>query len=309
MRKKRILYNEINEDIYESRYWTKSKFIFLGIILLALGFIFNFALEEKINRVLISTLSSNEACPMQFEKLELNYFLPKIIIKKIVVNGVCFGQPANRLNIDEIKIRPDFPSIAHFGMRFSIEIKTEDSKINIDPIISPFSYFIEIEHSTINGNLFHVFASDDRSAIAGKIHLQGFLKFSSGILTDGDIKMESNNFNFPSQRISGFDLPLIQLDKLNLVAKFEKPGEMNISALDIGKPGRQIEISLKGKLLVSKSSFNTSILMLNGKMKLSQAFMTNFSFVTLMLPQGHTDGKYQMTINGPLFNPGAPQFQ
>ena len=63
-------------------------------------------------------------------------------------------------------------------------------------------------------------------------------------------------------------------------------------------------------LMSSKiTSFANSLLNLGGSLYLSPAFIKNFSFVTLMLPQGHADGKFQMTISGPLLNPGPPQFQ
>lgn len=309
MRKKRVLYNELNEEIYEASFWTRPKLIGLGLIILIFGFVLNFALEEKVNRLLLNYLTGNDACPIQFEKAEIGYFPPRLSLKKLVVLGQCFSQPANRLNLDEIKVSPDFPSIAHFGLRIDIEIIADKTRIKIDPIISPFSHFLEIEKSVIDGQIFHALTQDDKSPVAGLIYVQGFLKFEGGTLTDGDVKLESKNFHFPSQRLSGFDLPLIPLDKLNIVATFTKPGEMEIKKFEIGKPGKQIEINLKGKLLVSKSSFMTSLINLNGTLNLSPAFMKNFSFVTLMLPQGHTDGKYQMRISGPLLNPGAPQFQ
>lgn len=309
MRKKRILYNELSDDIYEATSITKSKLIFLGFFVLIISFIANLSLEEKINRLLGTYLMGNPQCPMQFEKAELGYFPPKISIKKMTILGACFNQPSNRLFVDDLSIAPDFPSITKLGLRMSIQIKAEDSIIKISPIFSFFGRYIEIEKSTINAKIFHILASDDKSPIAGKIFIKGFLKFESDILTDGHIQMDSNNFHFPSQRISGFDLPLIQLDKFNLEALFEKPGEMKVKKIEIGKPGKQIEINLAGKLQISKSSFASSMLNLNGTMKLSPAFMNNFSFVTLILPPGHTDGKYQMKINGPLLNPGSPQFQ
>lgn len=308
MRKKRIQYNELNEEIYESSFWTKTKLTFIGIVILVLGFLANFSLEEKINKILLTVMTGNPSCPMSFEKAELGYFPPKITIKKMTILGACFGQVSNTLFLDEIKVYPDFPSITHFGVRLGIEAKVEGSQIKIFPILSPFSTYIEIEQSTINAKILHVLTSDDKSPIAGKLSVVGFLKFEDKMLTDGNIKMESKNFHFPSQRISGFDLPLIPLDKFILEAHFEKQGEMKVNKLEIGKPGKQIEINLRGKLMISKSSFASSILMLDGTMKLSPAFMTNFSFITLMLPGGHSDGKYQMKVNGPILNPGAPQF-
>jgi type II secretion system protein N len=311
MRKKRVLYNELNEEIYESKYWTKPKLIFIGLVILILGFLINFSLEEKVNNFLQNNLATNSNCPTQFEKAELGLIPPRISMKKPVILGSCFGQPNNRLNLDSITIKLDFPSIAHLGVRLNLEIKSKDANLIIDPVLSPFSTYIEIEKSSINGNLLHVLMNDDKSPIAGKINLEGFLKFESGTLTDGDLLMSSNNFNFPSQRISGFDLPLIMLYKLNLHALFDgnDKSKMKIKSIEIGKNGTPININLKGFLLVSKNSFANSILNLDGSLKLSPSFMNNFSFVTLMLPQGHTDGNYQMKINGPLMNPGAPQFQ
>lgn len=310
MRKKRILYNELSDDIYESTRITKSKLIFLGILVLFFSFILNLSLEEKANRLLTTYLTGNPQCPIQFEKVELGYFPPKLALKKMTILGACFNQPSNRLFVDELALSPDWPSISKLGLRMSVQIKAEDSLIKLSPIISFFGRYIEIEKSTINAKIFHILTSDDKSPIAGKIYVKGFLKFESDILTDGNIQMDSNNFHFPSQRISGFDLPLIQLDKFNLEALFEKAGEMKIKKIEIGKPGKQIEINLAGKLQISKSSFVSSIINLEGSMKLSPAFMTNFSYLTsFILPPGHTDGKYQMKINGPLLNPGVPQFQ
>lgn len=309
MRKKRILYNELSDEIYESSFWTKTKLIFIGVCILFLAFILNFSIEDKINWYLTNALGSNQACPMQFEKTELHYFPPKINIQRLTILGNCFGQPTNQLYINEIKITPDFPSIAHIGIRIGLEINAQDTHIKLYPVVSPFSTYIEIDNSYINAKMLHPFFADDKSPIAGKILLQGFLKLEDGNLADANIKMQSNNFHFPSQRISGFDLPLIPLEKLQLEALFERPGELKIKNIIIGKPGKQIEINLKGKLAISKSSFASSMLMLDGTMTLSPAFMTNFSFVTLMLPAGHTDGKYMVRINGPIINPGAPQFQ
>ena len=82
MRKKRILYNELSDDIYESTRITKSKLIFLGILVLFFSFILNLSLEEKANRLLTTYLTGNPQCPIQFEKVELGYFPPKLALKK-----------------------------------------------------------------------------------------------------------------------------------------------------------------------------------------------------------------------------------
>ncbi len=308
MRKKRILYNEISEDIYENQVLSKTSIIAIGITVLILAFLLNFGLESKINSILSSMLQNNTSCPAQFEKAELKFFPPGIIIKKINLSGICFGQTGNSLLVDDLKINLDFPSILNLGLRLNILANAEGSNIALSPILSPFSYLIEIEKSSINAKIFRIFSSENKSIIAGKIFVQGFLKFEDNKITDGKIKMESNSFYFPAQRISGFDLPNIELNLLDLMAEFTSPKEMKIRKLRLGKPGKQIEINLAGKLNIPEKSFNSSILLLDGELKLSPQFMNNFSFITLMLPEGAVDGKYHMRINGPLTSPGAPVF-
>ena len=68
MKRKRIQYNEISEETYTPKYWTKIRLIFIGLALLFLGFLANFSLEDRLNKYLQSTLSSNQACPIQFDQ-------------------------------------------------------------------------------------------------------------------------------------------------------------------------------------------------------------------------------------------------
>src|SRR4051812_22153089 len=110
MKRKRIQYNELNEEIYNPKYWTRTRLIVCGLFILLFGFLFNFSLEEKINKALQSTLSSNDACPVLFEKAELSYFLPKVNLRKPVVMGRCFGQPNNSLPLQNFTIALAGPS-------------------------------------------------------------------------------------------------------------------------------------------------------------------------------------------------------
>jgi hypothetical protein len=308
MRKKRILHNELNEEIYESTTWNKKKIFLLGFTLLLFGFIINLSLMDKIQTFLNLALTKNPDCPMSFNKLDYSIFPPKLIINKLSIQGTCFGHPSNQLLIDDIKIGPDFPSISRLGMRFNIQIKAQDSILNLSPIISFKKLFIEIDKSSINANIIRVLTEDNKSPIAGKLSIMGFIEFSNQNLNDANITIESNNFFFPSQRLSGFDLPIINLNKFNLKAYVKDQGQLKIESIEIGKENGPVEIRLHGDMLINQNQFMTSTLNLNGSLKLSANFISNFSFINLMLPQGHPDGKYQMRIQGPLQSPGAPQF-
>lgn len=309
MKRKRIQYNELNEEIYAPKYWTKTKLILTGIALLIFGFLFNFSLEEKLNRWLQVTLSTNEACPVVFEKAELSYFLPKIIIKKPIILGACFGQVNNRLPLKDIKISLNSPSYYPPGLKFHVAITEGKTNINLYPSITLFSWFIDIEDTQIDAQIFGAMTSDGKSPIAGKLSVSGFLKLESGALVDGQLAIKSKDFYFPAQNIKGFEMTMLNLKTLNIETHFTNKTTMQIDRIEIGQSGMPLEIKLKGNLLINPTSFISSNLQLSGTMHLSNYILVNFAFVKLFLPAENTSGTYQMKLFGPLGNLSAPQFK
>jgi hypothetical protein len=309
MKRKRIQYNELTDEIYGPKYWTVPKLFLMGITLLGLGFLFNFSLEERINKWLVVNLSSNEACPILFEKAELSFFLPKIIIRKPVILGNCFGQINNRLHLQDIKIAFNSPSFYPPGIKLHVEINEGKTSINLYPTISPFTQFVDIEDTTIDTKIFGVMASDNKSAISGIIKIDGTLKFTSWNVDGGNIDIKSKDFSLPAQNIKGFELTQIQLKKLDISTHFTTKSTMQIDRLDLGQAGTPIELKLKGNLLLNSTNFLSSVLQLQGPLKLSNDLLANFSFLKLFLPQDNTSGTYQMKINGPLGNLGPPQIK
>ncbi len=307
MKRKRIQYNELNEEIYAPKYWTKTRLILIGIVLLFFGFLVNFSLEEKLNKYLQTTLSSNTACPIQFDKAELSYFLPKIVMKKPVILGACFGQFNNRLEFRDIKIAFHSPSFYPVGLRLHVEATSGKSYINLYPVISVFSQNVKIEKTKIDTQLFAPMTEANLSPISGTLTIEGFFEFKSGTIHDGEITIDSKNFSLPSQNIKGFELTQLNLETLSIQAGFSDPGTMVIQKIQLGKSSAPIELNLKGKLNVKEQDFMGSQLSLDGNLRLSQYMLVNFAFLKLFLPESNTSGTYKMKIQGPLRNPGAPQ--
>lgn len=310
MKRKRIQYNELNEEIYGPKYWTKSRLILTGVVLLLFGFLFNFSLEEKINKLLIAKLSGNEACPIVFEKVELSYFLPKVIIKKAVILGSCFGQPNNKLPLQDVIIAFSSPSFYPPGIKLHVYIKEGKTEINLYPTFSPFSQYIDIENTKIDNKIFAAMSSDGKSLIAGTLIIEGTLKISSGTLEDGKLQITSKDFHLPAQNIKGFEMTLLNLKHLDISAHFTNKTTMQINHIEIGQPGSPIELKLKGNLIINPLSFINSELQLSGPLKLSNYFLVNFPFIKqLFLPAENTSGTYQIKINSPLGNMAPPQIK
>ncbi len=307
MKRKRIQYNEISEETYAPKYWTKLRLIFVGFLLLILGFLANFSLEDRLNKFLQTTLNSNQACPIQFDRAEISYFMPKIIMKRPVIMGACFGHFNNRLEFKDIKVAFNSPSFYPVGFRLHVQATTGKSYINMYPVISVFSQNVKIENTMIDAQMFAPMFDTNTSPISGQMSVEGFFEFKSGSISDGVINIISKNFLLPSQNIKGFELTQLNLETLNLSAHFSDPLNLVVDKIQIGKKSAPIELSLKGVIKINENNFLASNLSLNGNLILSEFILTNFSFIKLFLPESNTSGNYQMKINGPLGNPGAPE--
>jgi hypothetical protein len=307
MKRKRIQYNELNEEIYAPVYWTKLRLIFIGLFLLTIGFLVNFSLEEKINKFLQAKLSSNPACPIQFEKAELSYFLPKVTVQKPVILGACFGQYNNKLLLNDVKIAFNSPTFFPLGVRLHVSLASGKSYINLYPVLSLFSQNVKIEKTLIDTEIFAPLTENNSSPVSGFLSIEGFFEFESGTMTGGELAVVSNNFSLPSQNIKGFELTQLNLETLNLTAHFTDKTNLAIDRFQIGKSSAPIELMMKGNLKVAQGDFMGSRLNLSGNLKLSEYILLNFAFIKLFLPAGNTSGKYEVKINGPLRSPGAPQ--
>lgn len=309
MKRKRIQYNELNEEIYSPIYWTKIRLVITGVTLLFFGFLFNFSLEDKMNRWLQTSLSSNEACPIVFDKAELSYFLPKIIIKKPIIQGSCFGQVNNKLPLQSIKIAFSRPSFYPPGIKLHVTILEGKTLLNIYPSISPLFHYIQIEDSKIDSQVFASMTSDNKSPVAGTLEINASLKIVNNSIEDGLMAINSTNFRLPTQNFKGFEMSQVLLNRLIFEAHFSNKNTLQIDKIQIGKSAMPIDLNLKGQLAISPVSFSHSQLQLNGTLRLSPAILSNFSFVKLFLPQDNTSGTYQMKLMGPIGNLGAPQFK
>jgi hypothetical protein len=309
MKKRRIQYNELNEEIYDSIFWTKSKLIIISLFILIFGFLINFSLEERVNKTLQTSLSTNPSCPIIFEKAELEYFLPKIILRKPTILGACFGQFRNRLDFKEMKLSFHSPSFYPIGVRLHLEAQSGKSIINLYPVLSLFSQNLKIEKTILDAQIFSPMTQNNNSPIAGNLSIEGFFEFRSGKVVDGEIDIISKNFTLPSQNIQGFELSRISLQNLKLSARFTDEETVQIEKIDIGNSETPIELRSKGQIKISAQDFMSSKLTIDGSLKLSQTILTNFSFLKLFLPENNTSGNYQLKISGTLRNIGTPQLR
>lgn len=309
IKKIRIPFTELDNEIYTSAYWTKTKLFGLGFLCVLVGFLANFSLEERLNNLLATQLSKNAACPIEFDKAKLSYFPPKLSLINPVIKGRCFNNPQNNLKLSELNLGMHFPSFYPVGPRFHIFAKARDSYINAYPVISLFSQNVKIENTLIDGRLFSAFMPNGVSPVLGHISIEGFLEFKSKQINEGAIDILSTNFYVPAQNLMGFELPKIEFKKLEFSANIPEANNMIIEKLNLGSEDAPIKLNLTGKLDINPTRFNSSNLSLNGDFSISENMLSTFAILKLFLPPNNTSGIYQMQLNGPLGNLGAPKFK
>ncbi len=300
MKRKRIQYNELNEEIYSTPHWSKSKIAIFIYVILTFSFILNFSLEDRLNRSLNLLLSQNQNCPMNFEKAEIHYFMPKVLLKKLNVKGLCFGNPENDLILQNISVGLAFPSFYPLGIKLHVEINEGQTHLDIYPILSIFSRLIKFDESTLDAKLLSVFSATKASYFAGIIKINGLLKFDSEGLIDGELLLDSKNLSIPAQNINGFEVPYLKLNRFELKSEVTKANYLKVNTLKIGDNKSPAMLSLSGQVNVSPNSFSSSLVVLKGNMKLSSLLLSKFQFLNLFLPKDRTDGNYVFSLTGPL---------
>ncbi len=307
MKRKKISYNEINDEVYYPEEFSKVKIFFLCSLLFFIGFIINVNLSERLNKIVKPLLASNPNCPINFEKLDFEYILPKIIFKNPVIQGLCFGHPGNAMPLSHLSIAIDGPSFVPPGIKIKIEAIQGKTHLEIFPSISFGSKIIEIRNSTINASDLGALFADGISPFTGKIDIDGVLHFSVTKITEGAMNIKSKNFVVPEQNIKGFMAPTLNLNHLSIKLRVAKDSNMDIREFKLGT-GDPLGLELKGKIFLNYQSFMNSQVDLDGNLATTPFFLESFAILKLMLPEPQNpQGKFKIKLSGELASMNQPQ--
>lgn len=309
MKENNLPLNQLEEEIYTQNKSYTVKVVAISALCLVVGVVSNISFEDKLNNFLKTALASNPNCSINFEKVSTGYFPPKINFLSPIINGNCFGQPGRALPLESLTASLNSPSFYPVGIRFHINAKTDGSYINAYPVISLLSQNVKIEKTLIDSKLFSYFTQSNSSPISGHISVEGFLEYKSKSLNDGEIDILSNNFAVPAQNLGGFELPNINLQKMQFSAHVTAPNQLEIEKIQLGDNATSVNMKLKGNVQLNMNNPNSSKLKLNGDFRLTEAFLANFAFLKVLLPANNTSGIYKMELNGTLGNPGIPKIQ
>ncbi len=298
----RLPETQVVERIYdiESSYAKKITVITLFAFIVAI--LFNFPLEKNILTFVENQISKNRKCPLAYQKLELGYFLPKLVLKDVTVPGQCFNKVGTNLNFDQVMVRLSMPSFWPIGVKTKIEAYNDGAKINIFPRLALGGHAIQIEDTHLEGSFLSSFTPFP-NLFRGRVSIQGNFDLKGQKLDTGNLLITSDNFIIPAQMIMGINLSQIAFKKLEFAGTYTKKA-FHLKAVRLGDASSPIQGEFTGKIHPSMQNFNFSRLDLEGRVKFSSAFLNEVGLLRIMLNgKKKKDGYYYIKLGGTLAVP------
>lgn len=307
MKRKRVQYNEINDEIYGPKDFNKIKIFIFCCILFFIGFLVNFNIQDRLNALIKPILANNQSCPILYDKIELEMFFPKMIFRNPVIMGQCFGQFNQKLPLKQLTIAFDGPSFIPPGIKLKVTAAEGKTLIHILPSISFGKKVIEIRDTKLDAQHLGVMFQDGKSPFQGMMVFDGVFHIEGNKLSEGKLDIESKNLEMPEQNIKGFLAPHLKLRTLILKARVNKDSNLDIREFRLGN-GNPVGINLKGRIFLNQDQFSASQVNLEGTLQTTPSFLEAFALLKLLLPPDpNPNGSFKMKLSGELGNLGQPQ--
>jgi CRISPR/Cas system endoribonuclease Cas6 (RAMP superfamily) len=311
MVKLKVQPNELPDDIYLQSKLNISKLILGAILIFIVAFFFNFPISKIIKSKLTAAITSNRACPISYEDIQFEWFMPKLIIKKPNIAGTCFNSPGSSLKLQDLVVKLQSPSFWPLGLKFHTKIKHKLTVLNLYPTIGMSRQVIKIEKSSVSHDTLREILGRKAFKFSGDFEINALVKVNQGNLTSGDILISSSNVNLPPQNVSGLiDLPAMPIGQFQFKSSINAKNLLELKEIRLGNANSPILANLEGNIKLNPHNSGNSNLDLLGEVKFSQTVLESFSILNAMLSgkQMTDKGFYKFKVKGRLSSP-IPSFQ
>lgn len=291
--------------IYSNSSWFYKKLIIGAILAFIVALSFNFPVRRNIKKLIVNQLRANRACPISYQSLDVELFLPKIIFDSPVIPGKCFKNPRTQVEFDSMIAKITMPSFWPLGIKSRIEAKSGESVFNIYPRLAIGGNAIQVEDTVISGEFISNLTQGIN--INGSFNVQGHFELEGGKVDTGSLKIDSSNAALPSQTINNFTIPGLNIGKIELAGNMIK-NTFHLKAFRIGREGSPIRGEFKGKIKFSQGNIALSTMDLQGKINFAEDFLNQIPFIRLLLNgKKQSQGFYYLNLSGTFSRP-TPQF-
>ena len=301
--------NELPEEIYFQKKSFYFKITVAAIFLSVLAFMFNFPIGKLIKAQAESAITSNPACPITYDEMKFEWFLPKVILTKPVVNGRCYSNPSSTLKLSDLSVSFQSPSFWPLGIKLHTKIKHKLSVINIYPTIGIGGQVIKIEKSSISHKTLKEFLGPKSLSFTGDVEVESLIKIDGGKIAQSDFFITSTNLSIPPQNMGGLDLPNLPIGALQLKGSVNAKELLEIQDFQLGAPESPILAEASGSVRLNSHNIPNSMIDINGEVKFTPEFLESFGIINMMLSgrQSTNKGFYKFKVGGKFAAP-IPSF-
>ena len=297
---------EISNIDYSLAPFKSKRFIALYIFIFI--FIIGGKLKDSFSLLQGNSFKLNPSCTIQYSGPEVSFFLPKVTFKEIHIPSSCSKNAVKTIKISNPVIHFNLLSFSPFGLKFLIEAKALKQNLEIGVVagLSTLSILMEQENSINSIKL------RDFSDLTSPVALDGDLLLSTvfaslsykGALEDFAANIASENIVIPEQNIMGFNLNVMNLNKLLIQVNMINNRKLHLKKFILGDDKSPIITQFAGEIDINQRNPKLSGLQLAGELKLSDKLLSDISLLEGLLSRfDKKDKYYQIKIDGTVTNP------
>ena len=287
---------------YEYPKHGKLKWLTVIIILFFLTTIRYFPIIFKIKSMVKQQVRSIPGCPIEYQDIETEFFLPKFVIKDLVIPGKCFGQygtPALKLRNVYLHIRG--LSFSPFGPHFMLETDILENNVRAYLTTGLSGISLNIPGITIDANVLNLFVKQVK--LLGTFKVDAKVSTDSKGISDFKINIRSKNLVIPPQRINDLSVYTLKLNEL-LIRSYMEGKKVIVKDIILGDSNSPMRASYKGHINLVQPRFKRSTIDVKGEVKFTQKFLEDYAILKFALPQfTKKDEFYQINLKGPIMRP------
>ncbi len=251
----------------------------------------------------------NSRCTIQTTTPHFSLFMPKVYFDKITIPSQCLNKSSKNIVLEKPIIHFNFVSFSPLGFKFVLETVVLGQSLELDLIAGFSDLSILIENKSNNINTIQL---RDLNDFTSPVRLDGELIISTifatlsykGVLSDLAVNVASKNLVLPAQNIKGFNLKVLNINKLLIQMNKLNNNKFHLEKFIIGDDKSPIIGQFAGEIIVNKKNFAYTGLQIGGELKVSDSMLEeNFLLKALLDQFDKKDKFYQIQVDGSITAP------
>lgn len=288
---------------YEMPKLGKVKWTVWTVALFLAAFVMYYPLASKVENQIRSSLVSMPGCPIAYNSMSFEFFLPKLVVTDLNLPASCFNQRGEGIALDKVFLHFRGLSFSPFGPHFKLETSVMGQPLEALISGGVGGLSLALENSVIDLVKISPLLPAGLK-LGGKAKVNLLAKAGEDGLKELNLLLASKNFVLPPQSIQAFSLKRMDINNLLLKAKTSAPGPLKIEEFILGDAQAPVRAKFSGTVKLNQNMPAASRLNLKGEVAFSKDFLDDYAVVGMLMNQfDKKDDFYQIQIKGTLAQP------